>query len=418
MRSILRLALSSVGLLHLVATPAAGSSSNQYDFRWLHASSTELRIIMDTSVTESSPLSHSSTVRDVRDWLVVIDLNSPLPIQKAARVYGPLWSVDDRQSWLNHADGVSFTQEDRKAKAKAGFVAFDDAGAVVRIRPGANGSTRDRLKISSAKAEWVADGPFEWNARALPPGSEDEIQTLSHRYRLHRDDATRTQLFETLTGKRVEDPWLESAFETYRTMKEMGNVAALLTNELDYLVCFPAPLWNRSGDKDAPRQFVETFEWNGKTYDRKDWAFFFKRGSPEPVIFRKAPIPGVMLFTGGPSQVLSIDGVAWLLYLTDTGASLVALESGEQRSMNVPWKLPSVAFGTGILHWNIRSLPDRDEIILLATDASSENVAVYFWNYRTGAVRHKPLAIQNLFREPLLGKNSPKHVFPVLDPLP
>lgn len=396
---------------------AVSRGSDSYQFRWFHYRPGELRIIMDTSVTESGVLSHSSSTHDVRGWLLCIDLESKAELPDRTRIYGPLWSVTGEQSWLNHADGVAFTDRDRKARVDAGFVAFDDHGDVVRIRADEHGvSRRARLRIADSSAEWIPNGVFSWVAAPLPPGSEDTFTTLSHRYRIHRDPKEGSRLFESLSGDRVDDRWLEQAFETYRGMKEMGNVRAFITNERDYLICFPMDFWNRMGEKDAPRRMVDTFEWKGTTYDRKQWAFYFKRGSLDPVVFRKPEVPEVTMVFGSPSQTVSINGEPALLYLTKKGVVLVFPTTHEVRTTVLPPD-PATEFagGSGVLPGQVQHLPEENTLAFLATHYMSTAASLYLWNYQTGQTSMQSLELTQLFRKRffVLGLNGPSQALPV-----
>jgi hypothetical protein len=71
-------------VLGLIAV-AVSRGSDSYRFRWFHYRPGELRIIMDTSVTDLGVLSHSSSTHDVRGWLLCIDVESKAEFRTAMR---------------------------------------------------------------------------------------------------------------------------------------------------------------------------------------------------------------------------------------------------------------------------------------------------------------------------------------------
>ena len=215
---------------------------------------------------------------------------------------------------------------------------------------------------------------------------------------------------------RVDDRWLEQAFDTYRGMKEMGNVSAFITDDRNYLICFPMDFWNRGWGKakDGQRNIVDTFEWKGTSYDRKDWAFYFKRGSLDPIPFRKPSVEGVKQFFSAPSQGLSINGEPALLYMTKTSMVLVTLTTNERRTFVVP-RDPNTEFmeGPGVQPDRVQHLAGSYTVAFFAAHYMGTAAALYLWNYQTGANSLQSFDTTQLFRPHFFGLNGPNKPLPI-----
>jgi len=406
-----RLAVLLVFVVAGVTSPARAERTALFHFRHFHLRGDELRVILDSALFVSSPLSHSSSTRDEKGWLVCIDLASTKPLANRARLYGPLWDAADAQSSLSHQAGVVFTERDQRAAAARAFVAFDDTGNVVRIR----GDTRDILELAPSAARWRAHGSYRPSEGRLPPGSEDEVQTLTHRHRLRRVNG-QVQLTETLSGVRVPDPWLEAAFATYRGMKDMGNVRAWVTDDLQYLVCFPDRAWSRQRH-DGPPGLITTFEWGGRTYDRPKWAFYFRRPNRDPLIFQKWSESGQFLFEEAPAQTIAVEGEPYFLYLTQAGPVLAPLAGGTRLSSPVP---P----GDGWLRFpptDIRHDPAAGELLFFGRNDPRFNgtidggVMLFRWSYRKGPMTRVALPTEELFRRSFFNHFVPKNPLKIED---
>ena len=111
--------------------------------------------------------------------------------------------------------------------------------------------------------------------------NEDTVVSLSGRYHLRLSDG-QTMLHERLTGKRIDDPWLEAAFTACRSIEHFENVRTWLTDDLQYLVSSPVAIWN-----DGHGKTYETFTVRGKTYNRGEYGLVWQRPRTEPIVFKK-----------------------------------------------------------------------------------------------------------------------------------
>jgi len=194
----------------------------------------ELRIILETSNWHRRWDSHCSKTSLAKGWLITIDLSKQGPIAGRSRVIGPLWDVANERSSLSFDAGAHFTKQDVAAARATPFIDFEPDGTVVRIRADANGvgMIREHL-VLDAHPVWKLDGPFLPLPPPGPPMNEDTVQKLSRRYQLQLSGGI-TTLHELMTGKRISDPWLETAFTAFRKQEELQNVRTWLTDDLNY----------------------------------------------------------------------------------------------------------------------------------------------------------------------------------------
>jgi hypothetical protein len=365
------------------------------DVRRHYLAGGELRLVVETSRSYLPLLSHSSKTTNAKGWFVTVNLDAPGPPGETARVLGPLWDVPDPRSCISFQTGANFTPEDAHAAAVTPWIVFDPAGELVRIGPagGADRSmVRDHLDVTAGT--WKRDGPyvpipdpFMW------PGSEDQVDTFSHRYHLQRADGKAT-LYETFTGKAVDDPWLSAAFEHYRAIKDMQNVQAWLTEDLKYLVCSPASVWNDN------RRMVETFELEGNTYRRDQWGFYYARSGEKPILFRKEQGEGIAL-ANGPSAAFSIGGELYLYYRRADPLRLVRLTGGGRAIEHKP--PPEPAWG-----WTPPYQVQHDEpagrIVFFGDDVFAHphgqplDVVVFIWDYRRSTITSHTIDMSGLFK--------------------
>jgi hypothetical protein len=266
----------------------------------------ELRILLETVVYFRPLTSHSSKASSAKGWLITVDLAKQGPLSGRSRVYGPLWDVPNVRSSLSFDVGAHFTDQDVAAARATPFIDFDWDGTPVQIRRDQHGhGIRERL-VLGATPRWKPDGSFSPLPAPGPPMNEETVETLSGRYHLQLSDG-HTTVHERLTGKRIVDPWLEKAFTTYRNIKELKNVRTWLTDDLQYLVCNPQPVYLEvRGD---PRDF----EYAGKTYRRGEYVLVWQRPNPEPRIVKKprAETPQIL---EPIVAAFSIKGVLYFLY--------------------------------------------------------------------------------------------------------
>ena len=202
----------------------------------------ELRILLETVVYFRPLTSHSSKASSAKGWLITVDLAKQGPLSGAfSRLRAPVGRAECA-IFAQLRRRRHFTDQDVAAARATPFIDFDWDGTPVQIRRDQHGhGIRERL-VLGATPRWKPDGSFSPLPAPGPPMNEETVETLSGRYHLQLSDG-HTTVHERLTGKRIVDPWLEKAFTTYRNIKELKNVRTWLTDDLQYLVCNPQPVY-------------------------------------------------------------------------------------------------------------------------------------------------------------------------------
>lgn len=390
---LLRLTSGLLTAALFTVTACNGGAAPSLDARHFFQSGNELRIIVETSVKTSAFWSHSTTTSKSKGWLVCVDLASDKPIRQRTRVYGPLWDTPNAHTGF---DGLIFTKEDQEAAAATALVAFDHEGNIVRIQGSAKAGPKMRsfLQISNSNAVWQPQGQHSAPPEQLRSFAADAVETSSHRYELRYGQDGSAALYERLSGKPVEKPWLTKAFATYRGMKDMDNVRAWLSEDLSYLICFPAP---------GPTEF----EWAGKTYPRKDYAFLFHEPESAPVIFRRPPLEGGVW--GQPDDVFLIDGRP---YMHDKAETKVVLSPILGEGLRYQLETTPLQGWVAYDHSRVQHVVANDQLVSFVDDfhsgvyAPSDNFIVFIWNYRKNEVERHEAHIREVFRN-FLGEFSP-----------
>lgn len=279
----------------------------------------ELRVILVTATGDPPSLSGGAKTLNAKGWLIIVDLSKAGPIGERTRVIGPLWDVPGERSELSFRGGRVEEKDIATAQARP-FIAFDSDGTVVRIQTnpkGGGGMIREHMVIEP-KPCWKPDGAYTPIPRPDYP-SEIHFDTSSGRYRF-QITAGKAALYERLTGKRISDPWLETAGTELHRIKDFKTLDTWLTDDLKYLVSYPVYTWNELG------VIHDTFHFGGKRYSRAEYALLWQRPRPEPVIIKK-------LFkehasTSYVTRAMSLDG---RLYLCVEPLSTIEEVKGSER---------------------------------------------------------------------------------------
>jgi hypothetical protein len=240
----------------------------------------ELRAILVTATGDPPSLSGGAKVLNAKGWLIIVDLSKTGPIGERARVIGPLWDDPDERSELSFDVGRIDEKGIAVAQARP-FIAFEPDGTVVRIRTdpkGGGGMIREHMVIEP-KPCWKPDGAYVPIPRPDYP-SEIHFDTSSGHYRFQITEG-KAALYERLTGKRISDPWLETAGTELHRIKDFKTLDTWLTADLKYLVSYPVSTWNELG------VIHDTFHFGGKEYPRAEYALLWQRPRPEPVVIKK-----------------------------------------------------------------------------------------------------------------------------------
>ena len=355
----------------------------------------ELRVVMETSRQYRPPFSHGAKTADAKGWLITIDLSKQGELTGRSRVYGPLWDVPDPRSSISFEAGANFTKEDSDAAAAAPFVAFDSDGTLVRIRRDAKGGMiREHLLTGNEAASWQYDSPYAPIASYLTWPSEDQVDTFSRKYHV-QGPAGKVTVHEFLTAKRVGDVWLQAAFGQYQSIEHFKNVQLWLTEDLKFLVCSPAEIWN-TGEGTT----YDTFQLGGKTYKRSEYGLIWSRPTKEPAVFKKEEGRGIAL-ANGPGAAFSLDGHLYLFYDQPMHLRLVPVGGGPTYEATPP----NDAAWRWVPAQQIQHVEKAHQMVFFADGFMAdrlrrpdETIVVFVWDYRAGTITPFAVHTAELFQ--------------------
>jgi len=380
----------AVGFLCALACGCVSSSRNAELREWA-LTGTTFRAVVDTAVSSTGWLDHTSRISDPRTYLLVVDLSRPAGEAGRARVYGPLWRAPER-TWGVRADEPDLFGDDA-ARLAAPDYAFDRDGTLVCHVPDRAGATvrQHRLVSDASGARWKP-ATRRIPRPPLTRGTSDErARSNDLRYHLTPVEGGGSALIDRVEGRGAPDRWLEQALDRVRAMPDFGNVRLLLTDDLKYLVAVPAPRWNveaRPGGRT-----VETFELAGRTYARGRYVIVLARDAQGPVVVERIEHAQ---FRGwpGPADAYSIGGELFLYY---TSAAQQRLVSAGGKTTYVT---PPAAAGMWDTSSNARLVGDATVVVRTSFLRSGSGGFVdrfVAWDVRTGEVRRFDLPVDAWF---------------------
>ena len=370
----------------------------------------ELHLIIETYRSWWPLLSHSPNTADAKGYLVSINLASKKPLAERTRVIGPIWDVPNSRSSISFQAGVTFTKEDANAASATPLCKFEADGTLLRLTPDIERKLWlcDVLTIATKDASWKPSEDVPPVPDHLRPGSEDRVISNSQRYILLYQNDT-AECFDLFTGKRHDAPWLTQRFADERSIKNFKNVAIYLTDDLRYLVVSPRSIWNNSQGT-----IFETFEFEGKTYNRAETALIYSRPSEKPLLLPRKFDKQKHFLSVPPDGAFSIDGK---LFLFERGEELLRLYTPDGQMEIVANPTADVSWGD-IAFSKTQLVQAADQLVLIGTNSIfkegriDETVCVIRWNYSKNTVTRDEVPIKELFEQQ--GKVlRPKSVLPI-----
>lgn len=408
------IAIVSIGFVIAVVAAFAVQNTDRgiphLEIRGHTVAGNELRLLVETSRSYyESLMSHSSTTADVKGYLITIDLHSTKPPTERSRVYGPLWEVPNPRSTISFTAGANFTKQDREAAAATPYCTFDVDGTLLSFIPDDSRKVlvRDAFVAAPSGGSWKRLGDVKEIGDDLLPMSEDRLETPSRRFRLIYRNG-KAQLFNAFTGELKEDEWLTTCFAEARSIKDLNNVRAFLTEQLDYLVVVPMGGWN-----DGHGKTYETFDYDDKTHKRGEVGLVYQRAELKPVLYTRK-YDAETFAEEMPRNTFSIDGRLYFFEQDELSIQLRTPDKSHEirfDSKTPDWRLPR---GGDVLH-----LPEANELVFFDTNDVAdldtlwnETVSVFRWNYRTNATSRVDSRILDLFNR-RGGSLTPKSAIPV-----
>jgi hypothetical protein len=377
------------------------SSSRQVEVRRWALTGQTFRAVVETAVSTTGPLDHMSHLTDPpQTYLLVVDLARPQGDRGRARVYGPLWRASE-SAWSVEADEPDPFVED-ETRLGAPDYAFDADGTLVCFLPDRGGTTvrRRRLVSDETGAHW--EGPAHRQPR--PPFTRGIVDQRARsndlRYHLTRVDGGGSALIDRVQGRAVPDPWLERALDQEIAIPDFQNVRLLLSDDRNYLVALPAPVWNVNARPGG--RFVRTFDLDGRSYSRGRHGIAWARPAEKPAVFERlddADYPG----WPGPAAVYSIAGELFFHYCESAQQRLVSLDG------RTTYATPPEAAGRWGDTSNARLVGQSTVVVMDSvppTDREDAQARLVTWDFRTGQVRRYDLPIEAWFGRKRLRKEG------------
>lgn len=240
----------------------------------------ELRLVVQSAKHSSPFYSHMDETYDVRQYYVAIDMNSHKPLGEASTIVGPL-SSDEEQNWQpEYIPGGGWGSR----------TIFEENGRLFKIGWDAAHTnwSRNELVVEVGGAKWRNAGTIAPLSMPKWPLFQANLRTPSGNRQVHFDEAGVPHLYETSSGREIDDAWLQQTLSrVYRISGVSNRLEDLkLTDDLRYVVYWP------SG----------TFVWNGQTYaviktpypphtnwvqSRQNFALSFERPDTNGAVFGK-----------------------------------------------------------------------------------------------------------------------------------
>jgi hypothetical protein len=250
----------------------------------------------------------------------------------------------------------------------------------------------ETLSIDVDGATWKSASEFDQIADYITWPSEDQVDTRSGRFHLQRHQK-KVMLCEPFTGKVIDDPWLRSAYASYRDIDGLQNVETWLTDDLKYLICNPASIWNEG----FGQKIHETFDLGGKTYRRAEYGIVWTRPAAAATVFKKQASDRIGLFKG-PTAAFTIRGELYFFYRDKVRLRLVPSGAGKAFETKPPtdpeweWVMPQTIQHDEANHRIVMFASD-----LLTKNQPEETTIVYEWDYQSGALTRADAKAPELF---------------------
>ncbi len=240
----------------------------------------QLRLVVQSAQYSSPFYSHSVRTYNVRHYYVAVDLNSKASLREASTIVGPLWVEKDREWQAEFIPGWGATSQAH----------FEQDGQLFKIHwdHAHTNWSRHRLFLESGRATWLEGG----TVTPIPTPTNSfsrNLRTPSGNRQIHFDEKGDASLYDTSSGRQVEDVWLEQTVSRlYRlpSIRRENRIQDIkLTDDLRYAVYWPST----------------SFVWNGRAYNLSEgfgsastrvrrsqgFAISFERPASDGLVFGK-----------------------------------------------------------------------------------------------------------------------------------
>lgn len=366
-----------------------------------HLVGKQLRMIVEQYRQER--LNHKGVVKWTRGYVVIVELDKNEETTHETHLIGPLWTQDKPQSSFTFRDGIVFTDEDRKALAARPIVFFNESGEALRKRsiPNSQDLAVERLDLQDKSHQWLRLGV----TKPLPEGldwtrwsvlgsyvtfdSKREVLTCT-------DETEKTiRVFESVSGREIDDTWLNKTIQRVRKLEDAYNSFAYLTQDRNYVVVWPEPSWQfRYGEH------TQEFTFDGKKRARSKLGVLYSRLGDKVSLLKKSKEDK---WIGGQRWVFTIDGE--LLILENPGDQLTLSNGSGHIRHQIEVKPPTKRerpvnelFGTlfGVNHVQLDEKNER--IIFVGQELLIEDCHwVIQWNYKNATLDQFVFGISDLF---------------------
>ena len=186
-------------------------------------------------------------------------------------------------SSLSNAAGAAFNKQDRKALAERAMFSFRKGFGLIKSVASDDGArvSESTLQTKGKKAQWVEVGKHEM-LPLLGLGEQYYFESQSGHYAIQREANGTVRVYDAFASKPFVDPWLEKVSKGILSRDDLRSSQVILTDDLDYLVLLPEPIYTfeRNGDE----QTTDEFTIDGKTSRRKNHFVVYHRPSDRPIV--------------------------------------------------------------------------------------------------------------------------------------
>lgn len=351
----------------------------------------DLKLVVKSAQHSTPFYAHSTKTYNVRHYYIGMDVKSKAPLRTAATIMGPLW-IEKDTAWQ-----AEFLPRWPHYKQ----FGFDPNGELQRITWNEDQGNwdRDRLSIEKDRSRWIPAGLVS----SIPGPTNifaSNLRTRSGNWQVYINATNAPELYETATGQRTNDPWLEDVISQLYRVREIGVEHRIgdvkLTDDRKYVVYWPSTSFNWNGqaypvtEKPSP---------NHKGVQKKqEHAVIFERPSPEGLVVSKGDWSDA--WSGRPLGFFSIGGELLLLKQNTNYLALVDQQGRTKYQMNAP--------NSKAYYHTTQDEPEANRLVFFDNFIIPNPFEVRIWDYQSGSLSTFKFQLPSLFENSFSGALVPR----------
>lgn len=373
-------------ILGLLACCAPGCTTAQPSLGVEHSCilDNELRLNISTCISH-----YGADIRyltDVEGYYVAVNLKNDGPLEKRARIIGPLEQINNSEPKTSYSRFFFDPQNN--------FIFEKDLGSRKEIY---------RLGFDSEKPRWVMETDPDL-VNILGGHFFPSVLTASGQRELTGANNT-IRLYDTQTGRIVPDPWLEQVYAEYLLHPDiLGHV--WLADDLSHLIVVRQPKNSRSildyhrpntsyvvaSESHLnlpPRDEVDITQF--KTIDERVKYAEKMRQTPE---WKEEARLVSRFIDAGPVGVCLVNNEPLLLNTEDDVAKLSTLDGLVRYSI----KITNQAIGERVVVNPSVYLQSKNNRVIFVRYDYMRHLIIAIWNYIDGTIEYQQLNLEDLFK--------------------